>query len=96
MTTPSVVPRGIEPGLSTCRELQCSSHGTCVPPLGGGTAMVCECDLGYKGEFCDDTIHGALSLPLTLGVLGAIVGLVILAFIIAKLQQYHRKKSSNS
>lgn len=86
-------PRHIDSGLPTCGELQCNSHGTCVPPLDdGGTALVCQCDLGYQGEFCDGTVNGALSLPLTLSVLAVIIGLLILAFIVAKMRQKQKKR----
>lgn len=81
----------LDPDLPTCRELHCSSHGTCVPPVGAGVDVVCECDLGYQGQSCDDTVHGSLSLPLTLGVLGVIIGLLILAFILAKCRQRQKK-----
>ncbi|CAJ1071214.1 tomoregulin-1-like isoform X1 [Xyrichtys novacula] len=84
--------RGIDLSLPTCGETQCNGHGTCVSPPGGGTALVCECELGYRGEFCDDTVNGALSLPLTLSVVAVILGLLILAFIVAKMRQRQKKK----
>uniref|UniRef100_A0A665XAN1 Si:dkey-88l16.3 n=1 Tax=Echeneis naucrates TaxID=173247 RepID=A0A665XAN1_ECHNA len=73
--------------LPTCRQTQCSNHGSCVVPLGGGAGLVCECDLGYRGESCEDTVNGSLSLPLTLSVVAVIIGILILAFIFAKLRQ---------
>ncbi|XP_040914318.1 uncharacterized protein LOC121195125 [Toxotes jaculatrix] len=89
---PLLQPRGIDHSLPTCRETQCSNHGDCVGPSGGGTVLICECDLGYQGEFCEDTVNGALNVPLTLSVLGVIVGLLILAFIVAKLRRKQKKK----
>ncbi|KAF7648261.1 hypothetical protein LDENG_00159800 [Lucifuga dentata] len=91
-TIPPPKARGIDHRLPTCGETQCNGHGTCVPPPGGGTDFVCDCILGYKGEFCDDTVHGDLSLPLTLSVLAVIVGLLILAFIFAKLRQRQKRR----
>lgn len=88
---PPPQPRGIDYSLPTCGETQCNSHGNCVVPLGGGTSLVCDCELGYQGEFCEDTVNGALSLPLTLSVLGVVIGLLILAFILAKLRQRQKK-----
>lgn len=93
MTTPFPLPqpRGIDHSLPTCGESQCNGHGTCEIPPGGGSALVCNCELGYRGESCEETVNGALSLPLTLSVLGVIIGLVILAFIVAKVRQRQKK-----
>uniref|UniRef100_A0A4W6BST5 Si:dkey-88l16.3 n=1 Tax=Lates calcarifer TaxID=8187 RepID=A0A4W6BST5_LATCA len=82
---------GIDHSLPTCGESQCNGHGTCEIPPGGGSALVCNCELGYRGESCEETVNGALSLPLTLSVLGVIIGLVILAFIVAKVRQRQKK-----
>lgn len=68
----------------TCGGLQCHGNGKCV---NHGVATVCECRLGYTGEFCRDTVNEALSIPLSLGVLGCIIGVVLLAFLFAKLRQ---------
>lgn len=92
ISLPPVQPRGTDLSWPTCRDTQCGSHGTCVAPPGGGTKFVCDCDLGYKGEFCKGTFNGALSVPLTTSVLVVIVGLVILAFVIAKLRRKQQKK----
>ncbi|KAF6725955.1 hypothetical protein FQA47_016852 [Oryzias melastigma] len=83
--------RGIDYSLPTCGQTQCNSHGTCEPPEGGGTNLVCKCDLGYRGEFCENTVNGELSLPLTISVVAVIVGLLILAFIVAKLRQRQKQ-----
>lgn len=85
-------PRGIDYSLPTCGETQCNGHGTCVTPVGGGTELVCNCALGYQGEFCEDTVNGALSVPLTVSVIAVILGVIILAFIIAKMRQRQKKK----
>uniref|UniRef100_A0A3P8R1J8 EGF-like domain-containing protein n=1 Tax=Astatotilapia calliptera TaxID=8154 RepID=A0A3P8R1J8_ASTCA len=94
MTTTSLPPegRGISPNLSACRESQCNNHGNCVTPPGGGTDLLCNCDLGYKGDSCGETVNGALGLPLTLSVLAVLIGLAILAFVLAKYQQRKRKQ----
>lgn len=83
--------RSMDLSLPTCGDTQCNSHGSCVPPKGGGTNLVCDCDLGYRGEFCDDTVNGDLSLPLTISVVVVIVGLLILAFTVAKLRQRQKQ-----
>ena len=87
----SARPRGINLELPTCGETQCSGHGHCVAPPGGGTELVCDCDLGYQGDSCEDTVNGALSLPLSLSVVVVIIGLVILAFVVAKIRQRQKK-----
>uniref|UniRef100_A0A3P8R0Y9 EGF-like domain-containing protein n=1 Tax=Astatotilapia calliptera TaxID=8154 RepID=A0A3P8R0Y9_ASTCA len=73
---------------------QCNNHGNCVTPPGGGTDLLCNCDLGYKGDSCGETVNGALGLPLTLSVLAVLIGLAILAFVLAKYQQRKRKQAS--
>uniref|UniRef100_A0A665XAN3 Si:dkey-88l16.3 n=1 Tax=Echeneis naucrates TaxID=173247 RepID=A0A665XAN3_ECHNA len=83
---------GLDLSLPTCRQTQCSNHGSCVVPLGGGAGLVCECDLGYRGESCEDTVNGSLSLPLTLSVVAVIIGILILAFIFAKLRQRQKRE----
>ncbi|KAM7393106.1 hypothetical protein PAMA_007971 [Pampus argenteus] len=89
---PAPQPRSIDHSLPTCGETQCNGYGTCVPPPGGGTDFVCDCNLGYRGKSCEDTFNGSLSLPLTLSVLAVIFGLLILAFIVAKVRQRQKKK----
>ncbi|KAM8873191.1 uncharacterized protein ACB058_004825 [Synchiropus picturatus] len=86
-------PRGIDFSLPTCGEIQCNSRGRCVPPPGGGTDLLCECDLGYRGQFCEDTVNGSLSLPLTLSVIAVIIGLLIVAFVLAKMRQRQKKRA---
>lgn len=54
---------------------------------------MCECELGYRGEFCEDTVNGSLSLPLTLSVVAVIVGMLVIAFIFAKMRQKQRKRN---
>ncbi|XP_063068308.1 delta-like protein C [Engraulis encrasicolus] len=70
--------------LPTCGDLQCHSNGECVTH---GETTVCECRLGYVGEFCRDTVNEALSLKLTLGTLAIILGILLAAFLFAKLRQ---------
>ncbi|XP_030004354.1 fibropellin-1-like [Sphaeramia orbicularis] len=89
--SPDPKARGINFDLPTCGDTQCNSHGKCVIPPGGGAGFVCECTLGYRGESCEDTVNGALSVPLTVSVLAVIIGLLILAFIAAKLRQRQKK-----
>lgn len=55
--------------------------------------MVCECNLGYRGASCEDTVNGELSLPLTLSVVGVILGLLLLAFVVAKVRQRQKRQS---
>lgn len=85
------LPRGIDYSLPTCGETQCNGHGTCVSPPEGGTEWVCDCALGYRGEFCDETVNGALSVPLTVSVIAVILGMLLLAFIFAKIRQRQKK-----
>ena len=94
MTTPLPAPnaRGIDFNLPTCGDTRCNGNGVCMPPPGGGTYFVCNCNLGYRGQSCEDTVNGSLSVPLTLSVLGVIIGLLILAFIFAKLRRRQKKK----
>ncbi|KAM8827599.1 uncharacterized protein AB9W97_003983 isoform 2-T2 [Spinachia spinachia] len=90
---PPPQPRGIDYSLPTCGQTQCNDRGTCVPSMGGGARLVCDCDLGYQGEFCEDTVNGSLSLPLTLSVLAVIIGLLIVAFILAKIRRKQKKRN---
>lgn len=85
-------PRGVDHNLPTCGETQCNSHGTCELPPGGGGNLVCNCQLGYQGESCQDTVNGSLSLPLTLGVLAVILGLLVVGYIFAKLRQKQKRQ----
>lgn len=70
--------------VPTCGDIQCHGNGVCVT---SDKASVCECRLGYTGQFCRDTVNEALSIPLSLGVLAVIFGIIILAFVFAKLRQ---------
>lgn len=86
-------PRGIDYNLPTCGETMCGGRGTCVVPPGGGGDLVCDCNLGYRGDSCEDTVNGELSLPLTLSVVGVILGLLLLAFVVAKLRQRQKRQT---
>lgn len=90
ISSPPEQPSGVNFSLPACRDAQCGLHGTCVASP-GGAKFVCDCDLGYKGEFCEGTFNGALSVPLTISVLVVVVSLVTLAFVIAKLRQKRKK-----
>lgn len=85
-------PRDVDYSMPTCGDTQCNSHGTCEMTPGGGATLVCNCRLGYQGEFCQDTVNGSLSLPLTLSVLAVIIGLLIIAFIFAKVRQKQKRQ----
>lgn len=88
---PAALPKGIDYSLPNCGEILCNGHGTCVPPLGEDTQVLCECALGYRGQFCEETVNGALSVPLTVSVIAVILGLLILAFIVAKMRQRQKR-----
>lgn len=94
MTTslPPPESRGVDYSLLTCGETKCSGHGACKVPLGGSVGFVCDCDLGYRGQFCENTVNGALSVTLTLSVLALLIGGLIVAFILAKMKQKHKKR----
>lgn len=83
---------GVDPDLPTCGETQCNSHGTCQLPPGGGANLVCNCQLGYQGDSCKETVNGSLSLPLTLSVLAVIIGLLVIGYIFAKLRQKQKRQ----
>ncbi|KAL4617246.1 low-density lipoprotein receptor-related protein 2-like [Arapaima gigas] len=88
------MPGNITQGLSLlpCDAELCHGHGRCFVLH---EKMNCECHLGYKGEFCQNRVSNSISAPLTLGVLGCIVGFVVLAFLLAFLKKrtkaYKRK-----
>ncbi|KAF3702199.1 hypothetical protein EXN66_Car017887 [Channa argus] len=84
-----------QPSGPSCGEIHCNSRGTCVVPPGGDSQLVCNCKLGYQGNSCEDTINGALSVPLTLSVLAVIVCVVVLAFAVAKWKR-NKKKAHRS
>lgn len=91
MTTPYFDPRAID-NMLACRQSRCNNRGTCVTPPGAGTTLMCDCDLGYKGDSCKDKVSGALSVPLTLSMFFALIGLVVLAVIAAKFWRSQWKK----
>lgn len=89
---PPPQPRGVDFSLPTCGETQCNGRGTCHVPMGGGAGgLVCVCRLGYKGEWCEDTVNESLSVSLTLGVLAFIIGIIIIAFLFAKIRQKQKR-----
>lgn len=89
---PAPQPRGIDYSLPTCGDTRCNGRGACIVPPGGGAGLVCECHLGYQGTSCEDTVNGQLSLPLTLSVVAVIIGLLVVAFIFAKLRQKQKQR----
>ncbi|KAJ8286786.1 hypothetical protein GJAV_G00043270 [Gymnothorax javanicus] len=60
-----------------CDQQFCQYHGKCVTVNGEST---CECLLGYRGTFCEDRVSESIRVPLTLGVLGVLGALILLAF----------------
>ncbi|XP_036450335.1 prolow-density lipoprotein receptor-related protein 1 [Colossoma macropomum] len=70
--------------LMDCSAQRCNGRGECVTVDG---LPECECMLGYRGDTCRETVNGGLSVPLTLGVLGVLVGLIIVAFLFAYFRQ---------
>ncbi|XP_064873207.1 zonadhesin-like [Oncorhynchus nerka] len=76
------VVRGLD--LQSCAVQLCKGHGHCVAQ---GQATTCECILGYRGEFCHESVNEAIGVPLTLGVVAFIVGILILSFLIAFIRQ---------
>uniref|UniRef100_A0A3B4DAY2 EGF-like domain-containing protein n=1 Tax=Pygocentrus nattereri TaxID=42514 RepID=A0A3B4DAY2_PYGNA len=70
--------------LMDCGAQRCNGRGECVTVDG---LPACECMLGYRGDTCRETVNGGLSVPLTLGVLGVLAGLIIVAFLFAYFRQ---------
>ncbi|KAL6472831.1 hypothetical protein MHYP_G00190190 [Metynnis hypsauchen] len=70
--------------LMDCGAQRCNGRGECVTVDG---LPACECLLGYRGDTCRETVNGGLSVPLTLGVLGVLAGLIIVAFLFAYFRQ---------
>ncbi|KAG9353836.1 hypothetical protein JZ751_011960, partial [Albula glossodonta] len=60
-----------------CDKKLCQDHGECLI-LNGETS--CECRLGYRGTFCEDRVSDPIRVPLSLGVLGVLGGIILLAF----------------
>ncbi|KAJ8346973.1 hypothetical protein SKAU_G00283740 [Synaphobranchus kaupii] len=60
-----------------CDRQLCQYHGRCVSVDG---EPFCECLLGYRGTFCHDRVSDSIGVPLTLGVLGVLAGILLLAF----------------
>ncbi|XP_022536950.1 meprin A subunit alpha [Astyanax mexicanus] len=72
-----------------CGAVRCNGHGDCVTVDG---LPECDCMLGYRGVTCRETVNGGLSVPLTLGCLGFLCGLIIMAFVFAYLRQKRKAK----
>lgn len=92
MSAPATIPLDKEGGeshhLITCDHVICQ-YGRCVLVNGESS---CECNLGYTGDTCNETINEALSVPLTLGVLVFIIGIIILIFGLAFFRQSQKAK----
>ncbi|KAI1905122.1 hypothetical protein AGOR_G00012690 [Albula goreensis] len=80
-----------------CDKKLCQDHGECLI-LNGETS--CECRLGYRGTFCEDRVSDPIRVPLSLGVLGVLGGIILLAFMFMlirkKRKAYNRKLMSES
>ncbi|KAB5543688.1 hypothetical protein PHYPO_G00082320 [Pangasianodon hypophthalmus] len=85
-----VLTDALRQNLLTCRLQRCNNLGDCVIRNG---LKVCKCMLGYRGDACQETVNDGLAVPLTLGVLGFIIGFIILAFALAFFQQKRRERS---
>lgn len=82
--------------LPSCGDILCNSRGSCVPSPDGGQVTVCDCLIGYTGEFCEDTMNKSISLPLTISVVIVIIVTIVIAFICAiarRKQQKRRRKA---
>ncbi|KAF4107935.1 hypothetical protein G5714_010694 [Onychostoma macrolepis] len=76
MSVPASDDGGVSRHLIACADIICK-YGRCVLVDGKPT---CDCQLGYIGDTCNETINDALALPLTLGVLAVIIGFISLIF----------------
>lgn len=81
--------RALSENLLACRAQRCNNLGECVIQNG---LQVCKCMLGYRGSECQETVNDGLAVPLTLGVLGFVIGFIILAFALAFVQQRRRER----
>ncbi|KAF5897938.1 meprin A subunit alpha-like, partial [Clarias magur] len=75
--------------LLTCRVERCNNLGDCVILNG---SHVCNCMLGYLGDECEGTVNYGIAAPLTLGVLAVLVIFIVLAFVVAFIQQRRRER----
>lgn len=75
--------------MMDCSAERCNGRGECVTVNG---LAACDCMLGYRGVTCRETVNGGLSVPLTLGCLGVLCGLIFLAFLFAYLRQKRKAK----
>ncbi|KAM6984683.1 vitellogenin receptor [Aplochiton taeniatus] len=80
LSSPSDASEKVLSDAQSCDQ-QCGSHGACV--LEGGVAR-CWCTAGYHGSSCQTKGLGGVRVPLTLGLLGLIAGLVATAVILWK------------
>ncbi|TSM12587.1 Low-density lipoprotein receptor-related protein 4 [Bagarius yarrelli] len=89
MANDSLHDRALSHNLLKCRLQRCNNHGDCVMLDG---FRVCKCILGYRGDACQETVNDGLAVPLTLGVLGVIIAVIIMAFGVAFFQQKRRER----
>ncbi|KAJ8007521.1 hypothetical protein DPEC_G00118360 [Dallia pectoralis] len=82
--------------LQSCSAQLCHGYGQCVKNTVKNTERTCECLLGYRGDFCQETVNGAISVPLTLGVLAFIMGIIIIAAFLASINQRVRRRKAGA
>ncbi|MBN3319272.1 LRP4 protein, partial [Atractosteus spatula] len=70
--------------VQTCRDELCHNQGKCVVVNDQPT---CECLLGYTGQFCQDKVIKSIRVPLTLGMIGFLIGMVLIAVIFVLLRK---------
>ncbi|KAJ8381103.1 hypothetical protein SKAU_G00018810 [Synaphobranchus kaupii] len=63
-----------------CDDQLCHEHGKCVQQNG---ETICECLMGYSGEFCQDGIIASLRTPLTYGAIALVTGIIVVGIILA-------------
>ncbi|XP_034564755.1 low-density lipoprotein receptor-related protein 2-like isoform X2 [Notolabrus celidotus] len=66
---------------ASCDVQRCNGHGSCVTE---GKVSRCQCESGYKGEFCQDTGTGPSKVGVALGVFSLIAALMAAGFYYAK------------
>uniref|UniRef100_W5N3U3 Si:dkey-88l16.3 n=1 Tax=Lepisosteus oculatus TaxID=7918 RepID=W5N3U3_LEPOC len=70
--------------VQTCRDELCHNQGKCVVVNDQPT---CECLLGFTGQFCQDKVIKSIQVPLTLGMIGFLIGMVLIVVIFVLLRK---------